>query len=131
MTFDVLRRLAATALACAAVGGLAACGSSDSSTSSSSSTSGSTASAQAAGGGKLDAEDSKALDDARTAIADQCKDQAATLGAVATIESLYDIDPKATDEQGTSVEKAVADGAAQLRACGSKAQAKRLAKLSG
>ncbi|HSD78820.1 MAG TPA: hypothetical protein VLA98_15500 [Solirubrobacteraceae bacterium] len=53
------------------------------------------------------------------------------IAAVATLASLYEIDPTATDARGTSVREAVTDAAAQLRSCGQTAAARRLAKLGG
>jgi hypothetical protein len=128
MTNDAPRRLAALGLACAAVAGFAACGSSNQDSSGSSAT---TASSQSAGSGgsALSAGDARTLADARAAIANQCKDKAAVTGAVATLESLYEIDPEATDAKGTSVRAAVTDATAQLRSC-NRAAAKRLAKLA-
>ena len=126
MKTDALRRLAALGLACAAVGGVAACGSSDDEGSAGSSAS----SAAATKAPALSASDARTLADARTTIAKQCKDHAAVTGAVATLESLYEIDPTAA-ANGTSVRDAVTDAAAQLRSCGDKASAKRLAKLGG
>jgi hypothetical protein len=127
MKTDALRRLAALGLACTAVAGFAACGDS---TSEGSAGSGS-ASAASPKGAALSAADARTLADARTTIAKQCKDHAAVTGAVATLESLYEIDPTAADGKGTSVREAVTDAAAQLRSCGDKPAAKRLGKLAG
>jgi hypothetical protein len=125
MTTHALRRLAALGLACTAVAGFAACGSSDDEGSG-----GSTASAgKPTAAPALSAPDARTLADARATIAEQCQDHAAVTGAVATLEALYEIDTAAADAKGTSVREAVTDAAAQLRSCGDKAAARRLAKL--
>jgi hypothetical protein len=123
MTTDALRRVAALGLACASVAGFAACGSSDDTSS------GSGGAAAAEPPSALAAGDAKALDTARTTIQKQCKDHAAVVGAVATLESLFEFDPEATDAKGTTVRAAVTDATAQLRDCDA-AAAKRLAKLT-
>ena len=126
------RRLAVVGLASLAIAGAAGCGSNDDSSASTASQP--AASAPAAGDSALSTADAKALTGARDTIDAYCKDKAAHAGeldgAVATLESLYQIDPKATSG-GTSVEEVVADSASTLRACGAKAGAKRLAALKG
>jgi hypothetical protein len=124
---DALRRLAAIGLACTAAAGFAACGSSSDDGSGSSTAS---SAAPASGATQLSASDAQTLAAARATIAQQCKDDAAVTGAVATLEALYEIDPAAADAKGTTVREAVTDAAAQLRSCGAKPAAKRLAKLA-
>jgi hypothetical protein len=127
MTTDALRRVAALGLACASVAGFAACGSSSNDASSGSS--GAASTQPAAASGSLSAGDARTLAAARATITKQCNDHAAVTGAVATLESLFEIDPDAKDAKGTSVRAAVTDAAAQLRSCDPRA-AKRLAKLA-
>ena len=52
-------------------------------------------------------------------------------GAIATLESLYQIDPSAQQPDGTTVEQAAVALERKLRACGARTPAKRLAKLAG
>ena len=115
-------------MALLALGGPVACGSDSGSSSSTQAT----ATASKASADALDAADAKVLSQAKATI-DACKASSTSgedVGAVATLESLYQIDPKAT-AGGTSVEEAVADARAKLQQCGKTALARRLAKLTG
>jgi hypothetical protein len=52
-------------------------------------------------------------------------------GAVATLESLYQIDPEALGSDGKTVKQVTRAAERTLRACGNRSAAKRLAKLTG
>jgi hypothetical protein len=84
---------------------------------------------------RLDASDASILHDAATTVAGYCAGRKATAGevtgAVATIESLFEIDPQARGADGRSVQRVSAALERKLRACGDRAAARRLAKLGG
>ena len=52
-------------------------------------------------------------------------------GAIATLESLYQIDPQAQQPNGATVEQTAVALERKLRACGARTAAKRVAKLTG
>jgi hypothetical protein len=52
-------------------------------------------------------------------------------GAIATLESLYEIDPDARQADGTTVEQSATALERRLRACGARTAAKRVARLAG
>jgi hypothetical protein len=49
---------------------------------------------------------------------------------MATLESLYEIDPVASQADGTTVQQSATALEQRLRACGARTAAKRLAKLT-
>ena len=51
-------------------------------------------------------------------------------GAIATLESLYAIDPNASQADGTTVEQSATKLREKLRACGARTAAKRLSRLT-
>jgi hypothetical protein len=124
------------AVVAAALLGVTACGSSDdeSSTPPPQATTSQAASNQPAAD-TLDAGDAAVLRQARQTAARYCAGHKATsgelTGAVATVESLYEIDPTAKGADGRSVEQTAKAMERRVRACGGRSAAKRLAKLTG
>ena len=51
-------------------------------------------------------------------------------GAIATLESLYEIDPEASQADGTTVGQSATALERKLRACGARTAARRLARLT-
>jgi hypothetical protein len=85
---------------------------------------------------RLDAGDAAILRNASATVARYCatKHKATAgevTGAVATLESLYQIDPAALGSDDKTVKQVARAAERQLRACGDRSAAKRLAKLSG
>ena len=82
----------------------------------------------------LSADDAQALLTIRRTVARYCAGHRATAGeltgAIATLESLYEIDPDASQADGTTVQQSTAALEQRLRACGAHTAAKRLAKLT-
>ena len=83
----------------------------------------------------LDASDSATLRTIRRTATAYCAGRKASAGeltgAIATLESLYEIDPAARQPDGTTVEQAAVALERELRACGARTAAKRVAKLTG
>jgi hypothetical protein len=83
---------------------------------------------------RLDADDADTLRTIRQTVARYCAGHRATAGevtgAVATLESLYEIDPGARQADGTTVEQTATTLQQKLRACGARTAARRLAKLT-
>lgn len=83
---------------------------------------------------RLDADDAGTLRTVRQTVARYCAGHRATAGevtgAIATLESLYEIDPGARQADGTTVEQTATTLQQRLRACGARTAAKRLAKLT-
>jgi hypothetical protein len=52
-------------------------------------------------------------------------------GAIATLESLYEIDPDARQADGRTVEQSATALERRLRACGARTAARRVARLTG
>jgi hypothetical protein len=87
------------------------------------------------GADALDASDTATLLSVRRTVTAYCANHKATAGeltgAIATLESLYQIDPDAKQPDGTTVEQAAVALERKLHACGARKAAKRLAKLTG
>ena len=70
----------------------------------------------------------------RQTVARYCAGHKATAGeltgAIATLESLYAIDPNASQADGTTVEQSATKLQEKLRACGARTAAKRLSRLT-
>ena len=70
----------------------------------------------------------------RQTVARYCAGHKATAGeltgAIATLESLYAIDPNASQADGTTVEQSATKLREKLRACGARTAAKRLSRLT-
>jgi hypothetical protein len=92
------------------------------------------ASAASADPSKLDAADAKTLLTVRRTVAQYCDGHKASAGeltgAVATLESLYEIDPDARQADGTTVGQAAKAIERRLRACHAGTAARRVAKLT-
>lgn len=90
--------------------------------------------AAAAGADRLDAGDAETLRTIRQTVARYCAGHKATAGeltgAIATLESLYAIDPNASQADGTTVEQSATKLQEKLRACGARTAAKRLSRLT-
>ncbi|HSS59385.1 MAG TPA: hypothetical protein VLK59_15335 [Solirubrobacteraceae bacterium] len=90
--------------------------------------------AAAAGADRLDAGDAETLRAIRQTVARYCAGHKATAGeltgAIATLESLYTIDPNASQSDGTTVEQSATTLQQKLRACGARTAAKRLGRLT-
>jgi hypothetical protein len=123
------------AVIAAALLGVAGCGSSDDDSSSPppQATTSQAASKQPAAD-TLDAGDAAVLRQARQTAARYCAGRKATggelTGAVATVESLYQIDPEAKGADGKTVAQTAKAIERTVRACGGRTAAKRLAKLT-
>lgn len=82
----------------------------------------------------LSADDAQALLTIRRTVARYCAGHRATAGeltgAIATLESLYEIDPAARQADGTTVQQSATALEQRLRACGARTAARRLAKLT-
>jgi hypothetical protein len=132
LRIPLLRRSLAIGLAGLVVLGALGCGSDDSN---SDATVAQPAKSAPASSDKLDPDSARTLSDAARTVAQYCNGHKATHGeviaAVATVESLYDIDPAATQANGQSVEQAAGKLKTQLQGCGATSAAKRLAKLTG
>jgi hypothetical protein len=125
-----------TAIALAVVVGATGCASSDDDTTASAPPAASQPAAkQPASADRLDAADAAVLRSARQTAARYCAGHKATAGeltaAVATLESLYEIDPEAQGSGGATVEQVTVALQRKLRACGARTAARRLAKLTG
>jgi polyisoprenoid-binding protein YceI len=137
MLRSTLLRLPLLALASAAVLAAAGCGSDDDSTAPPPATTAASAPAAAASAAapKLDPADAHTLAGIRQTVAQYCAGHKATAGeltgAIATLESLYEIDPDAAQADGTTVKQATTALEQRLRACGARSAAKRLGKLTG
>ena len=90
--------------------------------------------AGAAGADRLAASDAQTLRTIRQTVARYCAGHKATAGeltgAIATLESLYAIDPNASQADGTTVEQSATKLREKLRACGARTAAKRLSRLT-
>jgi hypothetical protein len=131
-----LSRLLLVGLAAAALLAAAGCASDDDSSAPPATTTASRPAAPAApaGADRLSADDAQTLLTIRQTVARYCAGHKATAGevkgAIATLESLYEIDPGARQADGTTVEQSATALERRLRACGARAAAKRVAKLT-
>jgi hypothetical protein len=123
------------AVVAAALLGVAGCGSSDDDGSSPPPATTQSAASKQPAAATLDAGDAAVLRQARQVGARYCAGHKATAGeltgAVATVESLYQIDPEAKGADGRTVAQTAKAMERKLRACGGRTAAKRLAKLTG
>jgi hypothetical protein len=118
----------------AALFGVTGCGSSDDESTSPPPATTSQAASKQPAPDTLDAGDAAVLRQASQTAARYCGHRATAgelTGAVATVESLYQIDPKAKGASGRTVEQTAKALERRLRACGNRSAAKRLAKLTG
>jgi hypothetical protein len=83
---------------------------------------------------RLSADDAQTLTTIRRTVERYCVGHKASAGeltgAIATLESLYEIDPGARLADGRTVKQSATALEQRLRACGARAAAKRLAKLT-
>jgi hypothetical protein len=133
-----LSRLLLVGLAAAALLAAAGCASDDDSSAPPTATTAASqpaAPAAPAGADRLSADDAQTLVTIRQTVARYCAGHKATAGevtgAIATLESLYEIDPGARQADGTTVERFATALERRLRACGARTAAKRVAKLTG
>lgn len=123
--------LATVALAVAV--GVSACGSSDNGSTATTVTA-SQAASKAPAADKLDAADAQVLTGAQQTVADYCDGHKASsgelTGAVATLESLNQVDPEAQNASGQTVKQVTSDLAQKLKTCGAAAASKRLTAAS-
>jgi len=130
-----LSRLLLVGLAAAALLAAAGCASDDDSSAPPAATTAASRPAAPAGTDRLSADDAQTLLTIRQTVARYCARHRATAcevtGAIATLESLYEIDPGARQADGTTVEQSATALARRLRACGARTAAKRVAKLTG
>jgi hypothetical protein len=120
--------LATVALAVAV--GVSACGSSDNGSTATTVTASQAASKAPAASDKLDAADAQVLSGAQKTANDYCDGHKASsgelTGAVATLESLMQVDPDAKDASGQTVTQVTSGLAQKLKSCGAAAASKRL-----
>jgi predicted outer membrane protein len=124
-----------TAVTVAAVAGAAGCGNSDDETSAPPTATAAQAASKAPGADKLDAADAAVLRGVLNTVAQYCSGHKATTGevtgAVATLESLYEIDPAALGSDGKTVKQTAVAVRRALRACGDRSASRRVGKLTG
>jgi hypothetical protein len=129
-----LSRLLLVGLAAVVLLAAAGCASDDDSSAPPAATTAASQPAAPASADVLSADDAQALLTIRRTVARYCAGHRATAGeltgAIATLESLYEIDPDASQADGTTVQQSTAALEQRLRACGAHTAAKRLAKLT-
>jgi hypothetical protein len=129
-----LSRLLLIGVAAVALLAAVGCASSDDSSAPPPATTAASQPAAPAGADRLDAGDAGTLRNVRQTVARYCAGHGATAGeltgAIATLESLYEIDPGASEADGTTVAQAATALERKLRACGARTAAKRLARLT-
>jgi hypothetical protein len=122
-------------IALVALVGAAGCGSSDDESSSPPTQAAAPAAPKAPAADRLDAADATILHGVTTTVGQYCAStHKASAGevtaAVATLESLYEIDPAAVGADDKSVKQVALAVQRQLRACGDRSAARRVAKLT-
>ena len=129
-----LSRLLLLGLAAAALLAASGCASDDDSSAPPAATTAASQPAAPAGADRLSADDAQTLTTIRHTVQRYCAGRKASAGqltgAIATLESLYEIDPGARQADGRTVKQAATTLEQRLRACGARAAAKRLAKLT-
>ena len=121
----------------AGIGSLAAagCASDDDSSAPPAATTAASRPAAPAATDRLSAGDAQTLLTIRQTVERYCAGHKATAGevtgAIATLESLYEIDPGARQADGTTVEQSATALERRLRACGARTAARRVARLTG
>ena len=131
---SLLSRLLLVGLAALVLLAAAGCASDDDASAPPTATTAASQPAAPASADVLSADDAQALLTIRRTISRYCTGHRATAGeltgAIATLESLYEIDPDASQADGTTVQQSTAALEHRLRACGAHTAAKRLAKLT-
>ena len=129
-----LSRLLLVGLAAVVLLAAAGCASDDDSSAPPTATTAASQPAAPASADVLSTDDAQALLTIRRTVARYCAGHKATAGeltgAIATLESLYEIDPDASQADGTTVQQSATALEQRLRACGARTAAKRLAKLT-
>ena len=129
-----LSRLLLVGLAAVVLLAAAGCASDDDSSAPPTATTAASQPAAPASADVLSADDAQALLTIRRTVARYCTGHRATAGeltgAIATLESLYEIDPDARQADGTTVQQSATALEQRLRACGARTAARRLAKLT-
>ena len=129
-----LSRLLLVGLAALVLLAAAGCASDDDSSAPPAATTAASQPAAPASADVLSADDAQALLTIRRTVARYCTGHRATAGeltgAIATLESLYEIDPDARRADGTTVQQSATALEQRLRACGARTAARRLAKLT-
>ena len=130
-----LSGLLVLALAAVVLLAAAGCGSDDDSSAPPAATTAASKPAAPANADRLSADDAHALATIRRTVERYCAGHKASAGeltgAIATLESLYEIDPAATQADGRTVKQSATAFKRRLRDCGARAAAKRLGKLTG
>jgi hypothetical protein len=129
-----LSRLLLAGLAVVVVLAAVGCASDDDSSSPPVATTAASQPAAPAAADRLSADDAQALTTVRHTVERYCAGHKASAGeltgAIATLESLYEIDPGARQADGSTVKQSATALERRLRACGAHTAAKRLAKLT-
>jgi hypothetical protein len=129
-----LSRLLLAGLAVVVVLAAVGCASDDDSSSPPVATTAASQPAAPAAADRLSADDAQALSTVRHTVERYCAGHKASAGeltgAIATLESLYEIDPGARQADGKTVQQAATAFERRLRGCGARAAAKRLSKLT-
>ena len=129
-----LSRLLLVGLAAVVLLAAAGCASDDDSSAPPAATTAASQPAAPASADVLSADDAQALLTIRRTVARYCAGHKATAGeltgAIATLESLYEIDPGARQADGKTVKQSATALEQTLRSCGARMAAKRLAKLT-
>jgi hypothetical protein len=129
-----LSRLPLVGLATVVLLAAAGCASDDDSSTPPAPTTAASQPAAPAAADRLSADDAQTLTTVRRTVERYCAGHRASAGeltgAIATLESHYEIDPGARQADGRTVQQAATAFARRLRGCGARAAAKRLAKLT-
>ena len=129
-----LSRLPLVGLAAAVLLAASGCASDDDSSAPPAATTTASQPAAPAGADRLSADDAQTLITIRHTVERYCAGHKASAGeltgAIATLESLYEIDPGARQADGKTVKQSATAFEQRLRACGAHTAAKRLAKLT-
>jgi hypothetical protein len=133
-TSSRLSRLLLVGLAAVVLQAAVGCASDDDSSAPPAATTASSQPAARANADRLSAGDARALTTIRRTVVRYCAGHKASAGeltgAIATLESLYEIDPGARLADGRTVKQSATALEQRLRGCGARAAAKRLAKLT-
>ncbi len=122
-------------VALAALAGVTGCSSSDDESSAPPPTAAASSAPKAPAADRLDTGDAAILRNVGKTVAQYCASghkatAGEVTGAVATLESLYEIDPAAVGSDDKTVKQVARAAERTLRACGNRSAAKRLAKLT-
>ena len=129
-----LSRLLLVGLVAVVLPAAAGCASDDDSSAPPAATTAASQPAAPADADRLSADDAQTLTAIRHTVERYCAGHKASAGeltgAIATLESLYEIDPGARQADGRTVKQSATALERRLRACGARTAAKRVAKLT-